>query len=98
MSASYRALVKAKAGKTVEIDAGHRGNFTLGENERPISSDLLGLALYLQVVAHADVEVSVIEGHPTNPPGAKKSLPGSKPLGPTHVNQDGDVVPDGKGK
>ena len=73
MSKTYRAIVKAKAGKTVEIDGGHRGKFTLGKQERPIASDLLGLALYALAVNHEDIEVTPVDGSPTNPEAPKKS-------------------------
>lgn len=70
MSTTYRCTVKAKSGKTVEIDAGHRGTFKISGGERPIASDLLGLALYLDVVNHKDIEVTPSPTSPTKPEAA----------------------------
>ncbi len=67
MSTTYRCQVRAKDGKTVEIDGGHRGMFVLGDGLRPIASDLLGLALYLEVVNHDDVEVTPSKEWPATP-------------------------------
>jgi hypothetical protein len=90
MGMTYRCRVKSKPGELVEIDAGHQGKFFLGEDERPITSDLLGLALYLDVVNHENIEVTPIGDHPCKPEAAPKKKRKSKPLPPQRIKSDGE--------
>lgn len=106
MSTTYRAIVKARGEKEVEIDGGHRGNIRLGADPRQIASDSLGLALYLAVVNHEEIDAEEFGEWPMRPEAEKrgkgkkpkKLVPGAKPAGSIKIDADGDSHPTGGDK